>query len=369
MEAQMAIKTVLFDIHSSLNARMMPFGGYTMPLQYTSIIAEHRATRESVGIFDTCHMGEFRITGKSALSDLERILSCPVTSMKHGQCRYGFICNKNGGVIDDQILYRIGDDHFYMVVNAGTRKEDFQWIQEQISKETSLEDLSDETAKIDVQGPKAPKLLAKLLDDPIDDLKFYTFKQNSFKGVSLISSRTGYTGEIGLEIYCNNTIAAEFWHACTELGALPAGLGARDTLRLEMGFPLYGHELDSNRNPAETGYTRSISPDKEFIGSSVVLDPTRLTESLVGITMEGRRAARHGDILRSSSGEKIGIITSGSFSPCLEKAIAMGYVATKYAELGTPLLVDNGKQQLHGEIAEMPFYQESTCRKAIAKFL
>lgn len=369
MKSQEPTRTILFDTHIALNAKMMPFGGFAMPLQYDGIIVEHSATREAVGIFDTCHMGEFRISGATALKDLEYILTCPIESMRIGQCRYGFICNEQGGVIDDQILYRLADDTFYMVVNAGTQQNDLAWIKEQVSDRTVVEDLSSQTAKIDVQGPKAPKLLEKLLDEPIDDLKFYTFKENRFNGVDIISSRTGYTGEIGLEIYCPNDIAADFWSACVEMGAKPAGLGCRDTLRLEMGFPLYGHELDTVRNPAETGFTRSIAEDKEYIGSTVVLDPMRTKSRLAGITMEGRRAARHGDRILSEDGREIGVITSGSFSPSLKTAIALGYVNKEYSDLETELLVDNGRQQLRATVKKLPFYKEATCRKAIAKFL
>jgi aminomethyltransferase len=361
-------KTILFDKHSSLNAKMSPFGGYLMPMQYEGIIKEHEATRNTSAIFDTCHMGEFLISGPQSVYDLENLLSCPVASIKIGQCKYGFLCNHKGGVIDDQILYRLDENRFFMVVNASTESEDFQWIKDHLSSSASIVNLSAETAKLDLQGPQSAKILQKLVNDPIADMKFYHFKHNHYKSEQVLISRTGYTGEIGFEIYLSPQSALQLWDECIELGATPAGLGARDTLRLEMGFPLYGHELNQDTNAAESGLCRSIA-NKKFIGSEVVLDSSSIKKCLKGIMLEGRRAGRQGDKILSPDKKEIGYLTSGSYSPSLQKAIAMGYVISSYAVNGQPVLIKTDRGELTGNITETPFYKKATGRDNLANYL
>lgn len=364
------IKTVLYDEHISLNAKMAPFGGFDMPIQYTGIIKEHDATRKGATIFDTCHMGEFEIEGVSAVNDLEKILSCSVSDIEIGQCRYGFICNENGGVIDDQIIYRLDEDKFFMVVNAGTQNNDFEWIQSKLSDSTTIINQSEKLAKLDIQGPESIKITEKMLDETITDLKFYRFKKNSYKGSEIIVSRTGYTGEVGFEVYLPIELAVDFWKESLSLGVLPAGLGCRDTLRLEMGFPLYGHELDENRNPTESGFLRAISNEKTFIGSDIVLDKNKATMSLCGLILEGRQSAREQNkIWQNEEGGEIGIVTSGSFSPSLQKAIAFAYINKEIAEIGNTVYVFNGRKALKAEITDIPFYKEGTCRKALKNFI
>jgi aminomethyltransferase len=353
----------------ALGAKMAPFGGYLMPIQYSGIIKEHTAARRQAAIFDTCHMGEFRISGPSAASDLEQILSCPVASVKIGQCRYGFICNERGGVQDDQILYRMADNEFFMVVNASTEPADFQWIRERLSAGTRIENLSRETAKLDLQGPASVRIMRKLMALPIDTMKYYAWAKNRYRGAEVLISRTGYTGEIGFEIYAGHDLARAFWNDCLEAGALPAGLGCRDTLRLEMGFPLYGHELDENTNAAESGFTRAIDANKKFIGSNVVLDPSKKQRLLMGITVEGRRAARNGDQVLDSNGRPSGVVTSGSFAPSLGCAVALGYVSLADAAAGTRVKIKTERQELEGVVAELPFYKQATGRADISTFL
>ena len=362
-------KTFLYNIHLSLYAKMAPFGGYEMPIQYEGILAEHFATRNKATVFDTCHMGEFLITGANAAGDLDKILSCPVGSIKIGQCRYGFICNQNGGVRDDQIVYRLEENDFFMVVNASTQESDIEWIKSNISPGTSVRNLSPETGKIDFQGPLSAKIIKQLLQKPIDDLKYYHWMHNFYNNKKIILSRTGYTGEIGFEIYLDEQQTKSFWNDCLSLGAKPAGLGARDTLRLEMGYPLYGHELGENRNAAESGYTRAIAADKQFIGSQVVLDPGCAHDVLCGIRIEGRRTARSGDSISDTSGAVIGSVTSGSFSPSLSCAIAMGYVKKEHCGIGTRLIINTGKTELTGAVTEMPFYKQATARRKLSEFL
>lgn len=362
-------RTFLYDSHISRGAAMAPFGGFEMPIRYEGILAEHFAARKAAAIFDTCHMGEFSITGPAAAADLDKIVSCPVASMKTGQCRYGFICNRQGGVLDDQIVYRLGETEFFMVVNASTQDADFKWIKLNISSETSLKNLSSETGKVDLQGPLSPKIINKLLERPIDDLSYYRWMHNEYKGQTILVSRTGYTGEIGFEIYLDERHTVSFWDDCIALGAQPAGLGARDTLRLEMGFPLYGHELDETRNAAESGFKRALGPHKEFIGSPVVLDSRNVHHLLCGIKLDGRRTARTGDVIRSTSGKTTGVITSGSFSPSLECAIAMGYIVTHDGVTGNKVIVAAERSDLTGIVVEMPFYKSATARQALSAFL
>jgi aminomethyltransferase len=348
---------------------MAPFGGYLMPIQYSGILKEHAATREHATIFDTCHMGEFRISGPDAVAGLEVVLSCPVAPIKVGACRYGFICNESGGVIDDQIFYRISEDEFFMVVNASTADNDFAWLRAHLPPSVRMADISSKTAKLDLQGPASARIMNKLMDLPIDNMKYYTWAKNRFRGNKVLISRTGYTGEIGFEIYCSNDLAPPFWTDCLTNGVIPAGLGARDTLRIEMGFPLYGHELDEHTNAAESGFSRAIAADKTFIGSKVVLDATRCSRKLVGIIIDGRRAARNGDTVMNAAGKPIGKITSGSFSPSLSCAIAFGYVTLESSEIGTPVKITTDRLELSGKVTDLPFYKKATGRKDLKDFL
>jgi aminomethyltransferase len=361
-------KTFFYEKHVGLNAKISPFGGFLMPIQYEGIIKEHTATRTHATIFDTCHMGEFMLKGSNVIADLEKIVTCPVATMKIGQCRYGFICNENGGVIDDQILYRLGVNEFLMVVNASTEPADFVWVKGNLSPSTEIQNITSTTAKLDLQGPASPKIFQKFMADPINDMKYYHFKYNTFRGEKILTSRTGYTGEIGFEIYCSPELAFKFWDDCLNEGVVPAGLGARDTLRLEMGYPLYGHELDQDTNAAESGFSKAIG-DKPCIGSGALKDPSKNRKLLCGITLEGKRAARHGDKILDRSGNETGHITSGSFSPSLQNAIALGYVNKEQATDGTQLIIKTERNELKGVVTQLPFYNEATGRGNIENFL
>jgi len=358
-------RTVLYGLHLALKAKMAPFGGYDMPIQYEGVIKEHQAARSGAAVFDTCHMGEFRVGGAGALDDLDLILSCDVADIKVGACRYGFICSESGGVIDDLIIYRISESEFMLVVNAETEEGDFEWVKSNISADTSLENISRSTAKIDLQGPISPKIGAALLQNPISGLKYYNFAANFYRGKEVIVSRTGYTGEIGFEVYCPADIAADFWNDCVERGAVPAGLGARDILRLEMGFPLYGHELSADRNAAQANFSRAVSRKKEFIGSASVLDPAAAGQLLCGIALDGRRSARQGDTVLSADGAEVGVITSGSFAPSLGFAVALGYVDKDFSAIDTELRIVSGKNEIPAKISQLPFYKNATARSDI----
>jgi aminomethyltransferase len=362
-------KTIFYDTHVKLGAKMAPFGGFDMPIQYEGIVKEHVNTRTNTALFDTCHMGEFLIQGPRACADLDHILSCNVAPLAVGQCKYGFICNEQGGVIDDQVIYRLGETSFFMVVNAGTQDNDFNWVSAHVSPGTTIKNLSAETAKIDIQGPGSVAIVNKLLEQPINSLKFYRFMNNRYRGRDIIVSRTGYTGEIGFEIYCDEQRALEFWNNSMEMGAKPAGLGARDTLRLEMGFPLYGHELSDTRNAAESQFSRALAIDKEFIGSAAVNSPAAVRQQLIGVVLEGRRAARNGDSVIDAAGTPAGIITSGSFSPSLQQAIALAYIDKNLCVPGTKVSIRTERNDLMGTVSNVPFYKQATGRRPIADFL
>jgi aminomethyltransferase len=362
-------RTILHERHLALGAKMAPFGGYEMPIQYSGIIREHAAVRRAAAVFDTCHMGEFRIRGPASVDDLEKALSCEVASITVGQCRYGFITNEAGGVDDDQILYRMGEKDFFMVVNASTEENDFRRLRNAFSSGTSIENLSARTGKLDLQGPASAKALKALLEFPIDDMKYYRWAKNRYRGSEVLVSRTGYTGELGFEIYATNDLTKALWDDCLAHGVVPAGLGARDTLRLEMGFPLYGHELDERSNPAESGFTRAIAGGKRFTGSDIIRDPGNNKRRLVGISLDGRRAARHGDTVLDAAGRPIGKVTSGSFSPSLSCAIALGYVVREASAPGAEAAVQTERGVLSGRITDLPFYKMATGRAALRAFL
>jgi aminomethyltransferase len=362
-------KTPLYPNHVSAKAKMASFAGFLMPIQYQGIIAEHMATRTKAGVFDVCHMGEFLVHGPSALGDLENLLSAPVHSISVGQCRYNLLCNDQGGVIDDLICYRLSEERFFLVVNAATMEGDFAWFQGHRSKSTSMENLSERTAKIDLQGPASPKILQKLLEGPIASLRYFRFMHARYRGREVLVSRTGYTGEIGFETYCDNALAIEFWNDCLQMGAEPAGLGARDTLRLEMALPLYGHELSAQRNAGESGLSRSIAADKTFIGCSAVRDPSRLQSRLVCLSLPSRKAARAGDELLGADGQVTGSVTSGSYAPSLGHAIAMGYVRITDSKPGTMLTIKGERGELSALVQEAPFYREATARRKMEEFL
>jgi len=361
-------RTPLYDTHINLGARMAPFGGFAMPIQYTGIFKEHEATRSGATLFDTCHMGEFVLSGPTVVEDLETLLSCPTANLEHGQCRYGLLCNEAGGVIDDLLVYRITDQEFMLVVNAGTQEGDAEWIQAHLSPDTQFENRSATTAKIDLQGPASPPIMNGLVEDGIMDLRFYRFKQTTYRGEPVVVSRTGYTGEVGFEIYLPTNLAAVFWDDAMQQGAACAGLGARDTLRLEMGMPLYGHELTTTRNAAEAGFPRATANDKAFIGHNVVRDANRQRDALVGIRLEGRRAAREGDAILAADDTPLGTVTSGSIAPSLGVAIALGYVPRDQAATGTSVTLQTARKALAGTIVKLPFYDGATARKSLSTF-
>lgn len=347
--------------HVAAGAKMVPFGGWNMPVQYAGILAEHEQTRTGVSLFDCSHMGQFRVRGPKAGADLDALLPRPVSDMEVGSCRYNFLLNERGGVIDDLIVYCMGPEHFYIVVNAATCAGDAQWMRRRVSSTTKFVDESEDTAKFDIQGPQAWGYLEKLGVGRGEVPRYYRFSRVTVNGVPTLLSRTGYTGEAGVELYFDVKQAGRQWDYLLGLGGIaPAGLGARDTLRLEMGYPLYGHEMDESTTPVEAGFGKLVDLGHVFTGRNGLLGPPQ--KVLVGLRFEGRRAAREGTAVCGADGEVVGTVTSGSLAPSLGCAIAMAYVRPGVLAPGSVVRAQVGRSELVGQVVEMPFYKKGSAR-------
>lgn len=350
-------KTPLCDAHIRLQARMVDFSGWYMPLQYDGILAEHHRTRRDVSLFDTCHMGRFRVSGPGAMQALNGLLTADLASMKDGQCRYGFLLREDGGILDDLIAYRFNPERWLLVVNAGTLPKDRDWIRSHLPAQVAFEDVSGSLAKIDVQGPNALARTGDVLGLDVASLPYFRFKTFECGGEAIVS-RTGYTGEKGVELYIEPARMVEVWERFIAAGVKPAGLGARDTLRLEAGLPLYGHELSEEVTPVEAAMERYASKAEPYIGSGAVRSrreqgPSRV---LVGFKIEGRQAARAGQAVMAQ-GRVAGTVTSGSIAPTLGAVIGFAYVESPLSAPGTRVQVDTGRSQLDAEIVRIPFYK------------
>jgi aminomethyltransferase len=356
--------TPLFEEHIALGARMAEFGGWNMPIQYDGILGEHQHTRQRTGLFDICHMGEFELSGPSAATDLENLLTLKISTLAIGQCRYGFMLNEQGGVIDDLTCYRLEDDRYMLVVNAATLDGDADWIRAHLSAETIFTDRSGEFAKLDVQGPSARKDLEAVIGKQIPELGY--FKAESFQCLEteMLISRTGYTGELGYELYFSSSEAVRIWRALlANENIKPVGLGARDTLRLEMGYSLYGHELSTTRTPVSASRGMFIKKEVGFIGRDAVMSELENpTEFLVALEFGNKRAARADDLVFNSADEAVGSITSGSLSPSIGVAVALALVKAECAELGTVLNVEIRGKKFPATVVSLPFYKEGSAR-------
>ncbi len=362
------LTTPFHSRHLAAGAKMAPFGGYEMPIQYQGILAEHGAARTASVIFDTCHMGELLIEGPEATRWLDTMVSCRVDDLAPGRCRYGMLCNTSGGVIDDLIIYRRSPAAYMLVVNAGTRAGDVAWFTQHLPPAgVTLQDVSDQTAKLDIQGPGCLQAVTDLTGFEASQLPFYRFAEITIDGADCLISRTGYTGELGYEIYGPPPTLLPLWDAALAAGIVPAGLGARDTLRLECGYPLYGHELNDSRPAIQSGFTRAFDMTKEFHGSAALQRPAAMAERLCGIRLEGRRAAREGTTVLDDSGATIGIVTSGSFAPSLGVAVAMAYCRSASAQPGTVVQLSAGRKPLVGTIVALPFYTTGTARQRLPR--
>jgi len=365
MEETALRQTPLLQEHKTQGAKLAPFGGWLMPIQYKGIIAEHNYTRSSASLFDICHMGEIIIYGDALKIGLEDIITFNLSKMDLSACHYGFMLNKDGGIIDDLIVYRIEQEKWMLVVNAATTDRDLLHLKKNLKDDARMEDISKDIAKLDLQGPFSKEVLNRLVDTNISNLKYYSFGIFPLLGEEATISRTGYTGELGYEIYISSGKAKELWELLLEDKAVePAGLGARDTLRLEMGYPLYGQDLGIDITPLEAGLEYFVDLDKEFIGRDVLLKQKEegLLRKCICFKTGTRRAPRHNDKI-FSEGKEVGIVTSGSFSPSLSCGIGMGYVENGYDWIGQKIAIQGERSQLEAEVTDKPFYREGTARK------
>ncbi|NOX18040.1 MAG: glycine cleavage system aminomethyltransferase GcvT [Chlorobi bacterium] len=352
-------------VHHELNAKMVEFAGYEMPVQYHSIIAEHKAVRNSVGVFDVSHMGEVIIKGEKALNFVQKITTNDASKLTEGRVQYSAMCYKDGGIVDDLLVYKIADDEFMLVVNASNIEKDFAWMNENNEFGVELLNRSDEISLLAVQGPNSKATLDKLVDEPID-LEFYHYKRGKLAGFEMIISRTGYTGELGYELYFEGSeedaekLWKEIFEAGKEFDVQPAGLGARDSLRLEMGYCLYGNDVDKTTNPLEAGLGWITKLKKGAFNGSDVLQKIKeegVKRKLVGMISEERAFPRHGYEI-SVDGKIIGRITSGTVSPMLGKPIAMGYVEKEYSAEGTKLNFLIRGKEIPATIVKPPFVKK-----------
>ena len=355
-------RTPFYDFHCASRAKMVEFAGYEMPVQYSGIIEEHRAVRTSVGVFDVTHMGEIYVRGKDALAFLQRVTTNDVARLQPGQVQYSAMCYDDGGIVDDLLVYRL-EDQFMLVVNGSNIQKDFDWLQSHTNGDVDLRNVSDSFALLAVQGPNSLATIQKLTNKDLSSLRYYTFVEDVIADVPMIISRTGYTGELGFELYFDSDLnkAKQVWEklfsAGQEFQIMPIGLGARDTLRLEMGFYLYGNDIDKTTNPLEAGLGWITKLDKgNFIGRDILikLKEEGIKRKLVGFTLPDRMLARHGFNIQNR-GKAIGHVTSGTFSPSLQKGIGMGYVASEYSHPGNIVSILIRGNEIPATIKEVPF--------------
>jgi len=359
--------TAFTKMHEALGAKMVPFAGYNMPVQYEGVIAEHETVRTKVGVFDVSHMGEFWVKGPNAFELVQRVTSNDVSKITTGQAQYTCFPNNEGGIVDDLIVYCFDQETFLLVVNASNIDKDWKWVNDQNTKGAMLENVSDATSQLAIQGPKAMETLQKLTDTDLTTIPFYSFKMITFAGVPNVNmSATGYTGEKNsFEIYFDNAHADKIWNAVFEAGAefgiKPIGLAARDTLRLEMGFCLYGNDINDTTSPIEAGlgWITKFAEGNDFINRAhhEKIKEEGPTKRLRGFEMIDKGIARQHYEICDAEGNIIGEVTSGTMSPSLKKAIGMGYVASDFAKFGSEIYISVRNKLLKAQIVKTPFYK------------
>ncbi len=354
----------LTEVHRALGAKMVPFAGYNMPVQYEGVKAEHETVRSGVGVFDVSHMGEFLVTGKGALDLLQALCSNDISKLKVDGAQYNCLPNEKGGIVDDLLVYRIRENEYMLVVNASNIKKDWDWINAHNTFEAELKDISDNHSLLAIQGPKAVEAMQSLTETDLSAIKFYHFEVAPFAGIDyVIISATGYTGSGGFEIYCHNEYAKQLWEKVMEAGEpygiKPIGLAARDTLRLEMGFCLYGNDITDTTSPIEANLGWITKFNKEFINSQNLKaekenGPTR---KLVGFELEGKGIPRQGYSIVDENDSVIGEVTSGTMSPSLNKGIGLGYVPLELSSPGSKIFIQVRKNALPATVVKLPFYK------------
>ncbi|HHT27496.1 MAG TPA: glycine cleavage system aminomethyltransferase GcvT [Firmicutes bacterium] len=365
----MSKRTPLYEAHVAAGARMIEFAGWEMPVQYTGVLEEHKTVRRYAGLFDLSHMGELFISGPDALEALQYLTTNDAAKIDVGQAQYSLLCLPTGGIVDDIVIYRL-EDGYMVVVNAANSDKDVEWIQSRLRGDVTFENRSANTALLAVQGPLAAEILAKLTTTDLDALYSFEACRGQVAGVDAIISRTGYTGEDGFELYFDDQYAVQLWtellRVGTPLGMAPVGLGARDTLRLEAKLSLYGNDLDENTTPLEAGLSYFVRFEKEeFIGREALLEQKAegIRRKLVGFVMQERGIPRHGYPLLSASGEKVGVVTSGSVSPSTGKEIGLGYVQSELAVPGETIYVEMRGKARAAEIIKGRFVAAKTRRR------
>jgi aminomethyltransferase len=355
----------LNDIHVDLGAKMVPFAGYNMPVQYEGVTAEHITVRDAVGVFDVSHMGEFLVEGENALALIQKITSNDVSKLEIGDAQYSCFPNEDNGIVDDLICYKIKENTYLLVVNASNIEKDWNWISKYNEGfNANLKDVSEEYSLLAIQGPKAVEAMQSLSSLNLAEIPFYKFKIGDFAGIeNVIISATGYTGSGGFEIYCKNEEAIQIWNKVFEAGAdygiKPIGLAARDTLRLEMGYCLYGNDIDETTSPIEAGLSWITKFTKEFVNAEALAKEKELKPKrrLIAFELNERGVPRQGYDIVDESGKVIGNVTSGTMSPCLQKGIGMGYVPQVFSKSGSKIYIQVRKKAIPATIVKLPFYK------------
>jgi len=356
--------TALNDIHVALGAKMVPFAGYNMPVQYEGINTEHETVRKDVGVFDVSHMGEFLITGEHALALIQKVSSNDASKLIAGKAQYSCLPNATGGIVDDLIIYMMAEEKYLLVVNASNIEKDWNWISSQNTMGAEMRDLSEDYSLLAIQGPKAIEAMQSLTPVDLAAIKFYTFEVAEFAGVeNVIISATGYTGSGGFEIYCKNSEAEQIWKKVFEAGAdfgiKPIGLAARDTLRLEMGYCLYGNDISDTTSPLEAGLGWVTKFTKEFTNSENLAKQKEegVKRKLIAFELIEKGIPRHDYIIADADGNEIGIVTSGTMSPSTKKAIGLGYVTTEFSKVDSEIYIQVRKKSIKAKVVKGPFYK------------
>ncbi|MBL8864907.1 MAG: glycine cleavage system aminomethyltransferase GcvT [Planctomycetia bacterium] len=355
------LRTALYDAHRTRNARMVPFAGWDMPVQYAGIIDEHKAVRSAVGMFDVSHMARFSFAGEGAEALLEKVFTNAVGTMKDFQVRYGLVCNEDGGTLDDVLIYR-WPYGYAMVANGSNRIKIFDWLTKHAGSDVQIQDQTLATTMIAVQGPKSTEAVTGLFEHDVTKLKYFFAQPTRYRGQDCVVGRCGYTGEDGFEIMLGNVLGPTLWNDLLAKGVVPCGLGARDTLRLEAAMPLYGHELTEKIDPLQAGLDWAVKLSKPFIGRDSLASANEAAAhrpKRIGLELEGTRAAREGCTLLADESTPVGVVTSGSYAPWLEKSIAMGMVGPNYTAPGTKLLVDIRGTAVPATVVPLPFYKRA----------
>ena len=356
--------TALTHIHQALGAKMLPFAGYNMPITYEGINAEHETVRNAVGVFDVSHMGEFLLSGPNALALIQKVTSNDAATLEIGRVQYSYLPNNEGGIVDDLLVYKMKEEQYLLVVNASNIDKDWNWISAHNDLGVDMKNLSDDYSLLAIQGPKAEETLQKLTSVDLSTIKYYHFEVGHFAGIdNVIISATGYTGAGGFEIYCKNDEVEQIWNKVFEAGAAfgiqAIGLAARDTLRLEMGFCLYGNDINDTTSPIEAGLGWITKFNKEFTNFENLKKQKEagITKKLVGFEMQERAVPRHDYEIVNQSGDIIGIVTSGTMSPSLNKGIGMGYVNLENSTVDSEIFIRIRKKDVLAKVVKMPFYK------------